>query len=356
MVCPSWLGDVVMATPTFRRLRAALPGAFIGALLRPGLDELLAGTDFFDEVHVDRAQGVMGPKLVASRLRPRRYDAAVLLTNSFSTALITRLAFIPRRIGYDRDGRGILLTDRLKAPKRPDGRWACVPAVDYYLQLADAVLDDQDSSRSTPALELESTPEQDREAERVLTAAGVDNAGPFAVLNPGANNAAKRWPADRFGALAAWLHSTHGLRVLVNGSPGERDVVERVVAAGGPEGVAGLTGLGATIGSLKGIIQRAAVLVTNDTGPRHIAAAFGVPTVTLFGPTDPRWTTLPPSPSAGVRIDVVADLTLPAEELADDHPDRCRIEQVSVEAVQGAVEAALGSRQPLRENGGRDTG
>src|SRR5262245_15883016 len=113
VVCPSWLGDCVMATPTFRRLRRALPGAFIGALMRPGMDELLGGLPYFDEVHVARSSGVMGPKFVASKIRPRRYDTTVLLTNSFSTALIVRIAGIPRRIGYDRDARGLLLTDRL---------------------------------------------------------------------------------------------------------------------------------------------------------------------------------------------------------------------------------------------------
>lgn len=357
-----------MATPAFRRLRGALPGAFIGALLRPGLDELVAGSDFFDELHVDRAQGVMGPKVVASRLRPRRYDAAVLFTNSFSTALITRLAFIPRRIGYDRDGRGVLLTDRLRAPKRPDGRWACVPAVDYYLRLADAVLDEPGPAQPALALELATTPEQELAADRLLSAAGASDARPFAVLNPGANNASKRWPAERFGRLGAWLHASHGLRVLVNGSPGEREVVDRVVAAaresGGEQGgVVGLAGLGTTVGSLKALIRRAAVLVTNDTGPRHIAAAFGVPTVTLFGPTDPRWTTLPTPPAGagtgggagggpGARIDLTADPTLPAEEVADDHPDRCRIDRVTIEAVMEAVESVLGARQPARGGGG----
>lgn len=384
IVCPSWLGDVVMATPAFRRLRAGLPGAFIGALLRPGLDDLLAGSDYFDEVHVDRAQGVMGPKLVASRLRPRRYDAAVLLTNSFSTALITRLAFIPRRIGYDRDGRGVLLTERLKALKRADGRWACVPAVDYYLSLADAVLEESGGGGGRvlppPAaqprgvaggsrLELATTTAQEREADRILSEAGITAADRFAVINPGANNEAKRWPAERFGELAAWLHASYGLRVLVNGSPAERELVDRVVAADSPsrregaeepaigrvaiarpQGTAvSLTGLGVTIGSLKAIIRRAALMVTNDTGPRHMAAAFGIPTVTLFGPTDPRWTTLPPDDGRAPRIDLVADPTLPPSEIADDHPDRCRIDRIAIQSVMDAVETALGRRQSRPE-------
>lgn len=373
VVCPSWLGDVVMATPALRLMRSALPGAFIGGLVRPGLDELLAGTDFFDELHVDRAAGVMGPKLVAAKVRPRRYDAAALLTNSFSTALITRLAFIPRRVGYDRDGRGLLLTERLKAPRRADGRWACVPAVEYYLRVAEAVVGDgarwangaargAEPPRAAARLELGVTESQAREGVRVLEAAGVGEGERVAVINPGANNEAKRWPAERFGEIAAWLAREGGFKVLVNGSPGEREVVERVVGVargvlggecegvptagvnplgGGERRVVGLTELGVTIGSLKAVVRRAGLMVTNDTGPRHIAAAFGVPTVTLFGPTDPRWTTLPTLGGAR-RAEVVADPTLPEGEIADDHPDRCRIDRIGVERVQAAVEEVLG--------------
>lgn len=368
IVCPSWLGDVVMATPALRMMRAALPGAFIGGLVRPGLDELLAGTDFFDELHVDRAAGVMGPKLVAAKVRPRRYDAAALLTNSFSTALITRLAFIPRRVGYDRDGRGLLLTERLKAPRRADGRgWACIPAVDYYLRVAEAIIDDPAPHRSasansaTPRLELGVTEAQEREGIRILAAARITSptTEPFAILNPGANNLAKRWPADRFGELAAWLIRERNLRVLVNGSPAERDVVQQVITAAkahigepvssaahntpssatAPTDLVALTDLGITIGSLKALTRRASLMVTNDTGPRHIAAAFGVPTITLYGPTDPRWTTLPDGHAR--RVELVADPTLPPEELADDHPHRCRIDQIPLSRAIEAVTTIL---------------
>src|SRR5215510_6804988 len=87
VVCPSWVGDAVMATPALRLLRDSLKGSFIGGLVRPGIDQVLSGTGFFDQVHVERSRGVMGPKRVAAAVRPMRYDTALLLTNSFSTAL-----------------------------------------------------------------------------------------------------------------------------------------------------------------------------------------------------------------------------------------------------------------------------
>lgn len=336
-----------MATPALRVLRAHLPGAFIGGLVRPGLDELLAGLDVLDEVHVDRARGMMGPKHVAAKIRPRKYDTALLLTNSFSTALITRLAFIPRRVGYSRDGRGLLLTDRLMPPRTGGlagvgiGALKCVPAVEYYLEAARAIV--PEAKGNNPRLELGITPAQRELTQSILQKSGVGD-GAFAVLNPGGNNPAKRWPAERFGALAAGLARRRGLRVLVNGGPGEEavcaGVVDAACAAGASEqDVVALTGLGGTIGSLKGLIAQSRLLVTNDTGPRHIAAAFGRPLVTLFGPTDPRWTTLPETGAA--NIEVLADPTLPAELVADDHPERCAIDRIALDRVEQAVDAAL---------------
>lgn len=345
VICPSWLGDVVMATPALRLLRQSLPGTFIGALVRPGLDELLAGSDLVDEIHVDRARGVMGPKLVASKVRPRRYDAALLLTNSFSTALIARLAFIPRRVGYDRDGRGLLLTDRIKPDRDArTGAFACVPAVVYYLRAARALLGDVPAgagSREMFHVELSCTPEQERAGAAVLERAGIAPGTRYAVLNPGANNPAKRWSGEKFAEIAAHLVNTHDLHVLVSGGPSEAELVDNVVAQSMvSERVKSLVRAGVTIGALKPIVRGAALMLSNDTGPKHIAAAFNVPTVTLYGPTDPRWTTLPESGAA--RVDVVADPTLPPEQLADDHPERCAIERIEVGRVREAVDGVLG--------------
>ncbi len=299
IVMPSWLGDAVMATPALRLARDRLPGTFIGVLARPGIDEVIEGSNFIDEIHVDRAEGMMGPKRVAAKLRLRRYDAALLLTNSFSTALITRIAGIPRRIGYARDGRSLLLTDRLAAPKLASGEWAPVPAVAYYLRAVRAmlgeVLDDVSvwcASRasleaSQAVLELAVSPAQQARGDEVLSRAGVAPDAPLALLNPGGNNAAKRWPAERFVEVARSLNVNHGLRCLINGSPGEADLVRDIATA---SNAVPLVDAGVTIGSLKAIVARCRIMVTNDTGPRHIAAALGIPVVSIFGPTDPHWT------------------------------------------------------------------
>ncbi|MCW5754779.1 MAG: glycosyltransferase family 9 protein [Phycisphaeraceae bacterium] len=327
-----------MATPTLKLLRTSLPGAFLGGLVRPGIDDVLDGLGVFDEVHVERASGIFGPKHVAAKVRPRRYDTALLLTNSFSTALVARIAGIPRRVGYDRDGRGFLLTDRIKPPRRSDGRWAIVAAVEYYWRLGTTLLGPEGHEVVFPEdahLWLQVTQEQDRKAQTMLAAAGIAEGERLAILNPGGNDPSKRWPPDRFAALGRLLTEKHGYKVLVNGAPSEQELSSEIAAAI-PGGI-DLAALGGTLGSLKGVIARTSLMVTNDTGPRHIAAALGVPLVTLFGPTDHRWTSIPVRPGAPEAL-VLADPTLPIDLSANDHPERCRIERIDLARVVEAVE------------------
>lgn len=347
IVLPSWVGDCVMATPTLRLIRDAFRGAFIGGLMRPGLDELLGGAGFFDEVHVERAGGVMGPKFAAAKVRPRRYDTAILFPNSFSTALIVRIAGIPRRIGYSRDSRGLLLTESIRPPKTAKGDWAIVPAVDYYYTLAKRLLlPGGDASAETPMplprglfMELAATSEEERAGAEILARAGVCEGGRLVMLNPGANKDWKRWPADRFAALARHLHELHGVKVLLNGSPAESELIDGIAAQAGCPVVA-LPRLGIRIGSLKSIVRRCSLMVTNDTGPRHIAAAMGVPLITIYGPTDHRWAPIPTRPNAP-EVKLLADPTLPESESANDHPERCAIDKVTFEAVREAVDGQL---------------
>ena len=176
--------------------------------------------------------------------------------------------------------------------------------------------------------ELAVTETQRAAAVRLLE----DVARPFAVLCPGANRKAKRWPAERFAAVADQLAERHGLAVVVPGSPAERLVVAAVVAAARTP-VIDLIGRGVTLGALKGVIAEARLMITNDTGPRHIAAALGTPTVALFGPTDPRWTTID-SPCEKI---LVAEPFLPAELIADDHPTGCVIGRITVGDVLSAA-------------------
>jgi len=363
VVLPSWIGDAVMATPALRRIRTALPGWFIGGVCRPGVDQVLAGLETLDEIHVAPMTGVLGPKRVAAQLRPRRYAAALLLTNSFSTALATRVAGIPMRLGYERDGRGLLLTHRLHAPRREGGDWAIVPAAAYYDHAARAMLDVLTGNVVDARRSIEPLPDHARlelivqvrereQADAVLASAGIKPKARFAVLNPGGNNPAKRWPSARYGALADWLLERHGIVSVVNASPAERELAVAVDGAARCNVVC-LADHGGSLAALKGVLAQAALMVTNDTGPRHIAAALGTPVVSLFGPTDHRWTTIP-APSGEAVL--VADPSLPESASANDDPERNRIDRIELDRVQAAIDGLLNSRPAVAEEGGLASG
>jgi heptosyltransferase-2 len=175
------------------------------------------------------------------------------------------------------------------------------------------------------------------DAERAL-AEGLlrDISKPFIVLNPGANRADKRWPPERFAAVADALAASHGLSAVISGSPGEMEVLRTVIGAA-KSPIVNLAERGITLGSLKAVIQRAKLLITNDTGPRHFAVALGRPVVTLFGPTDHRWTTLD---SPRERL-VVAEPFLPEELIADRHARACAIDRIPVDDVVFAARNLL---------------
>ena len=172
--------------------------------------------------------------------------------------------------------------------------------------------------------ELFVTTDEDAAGAQLLR--GVE--GPFVLLNPGANRPDKRWPAARFAHLADDLLKARDLPAVVSGGPNERPLLRAVVDAARSE-IVDLAERGITLGALKAVIRRAALVITNDTGPRHLAAALGTPVVSLFGPTDHRWTTL----DAAREHLVVAEPFLPESMVADRHPRACGIDRIPVSDV-----------------------
>ena len=292
VVQPTWVGDAVMATPCLRAVRLACPQAHITYLVKRYVKAIFCGMPWADRILSFRPKrdGVIA---VASRVRAGRFDTAILLTNSFRSALISKLGGVRRIIGYDRDGRKLLLTERL-APPRQRGRLVPSPIIWYYLALARRVGYGGDDIR----MELFVTPRESAGARSVLERAGLDagifrpgrDGKPLVLLNPGANyGSSKIWLPERFAAVADRLIETRGATVLVSGAPKERRVLDEVLAHMKRPAI-DLSRLGLTLGALKDIVRRCDLMLTNDTGPRHIAAAFGVPVVTIFGPTHPQWT------------------------------------------------------------------
>lgn len=281
---PNWVGDVVMATAALRAIRRRFPDAHVAHLMRPYVADVLRGTCFSDEQVFWPASGGLRSLLkLAGDLRRRRFDLGVLLTNSFKSALVFRLAGVDRRAGYSRDGRGWLLTDRLHAPKQ-NGRYVPIPALDYYNDLAVRIGCEPPGDR----MELAATPEDETAIEKRLGA--DDMSRPLIALNPGANyGSAKCWPPEKYAALSDALVQQYGARVVASLGPKEKRIANELAAAAKePIDIYVDPPLG--LGPLKALVKRCDLLITNDTGPRHFAAAFDTPVVTIYGSSDPAWT------------------------------------------------------------------
>ncbi|HUW84266.1 MAG TPA: lipopolysaccharide heptosyltransferase II [Phycisphaerae bacterium] len=289
VVLPNWVGDVAMATPALSALRRRFRQSHMILLARPYVADLLQGADWMDEILLwpggqTKTTRREGFARLACELRRRRIDLAVLLANSFRSALLASLAGARQRVGYDRDGRGLLLTDRLVA-QRLDGDFVPVPMVRYYNAIA-AFL----GCREFPeGLVLPAGPEDDRRFAEICRQYRVGPKRPLVVVNPGAAyGQAKCWLPARFAELSDRLIDTQAAQVVVTCGPGEVSIARRIEANLRREATV-LADDPLSLRQLMGLIRRCDLLVTNDSGPRHIAAAYGVPVVSIFGPTDPRW-------------------------------------------------------------------
>jgi heptosyltransferase-2 len=301
---PNWVGDLVMATPALRAVRRHLGrSAQIVGIVRPNLAGLLAGTDWLDaqwcfDPRSQRAD--WGRLALLGRMRHARCDMALLLTNSLGTALMAWLGGAKQRIGYVRDARGPLLTGRLY-PLRGYAGFQPVPMVDYYLALAAAI----GCPAESPRLELAVTEGEQRLGERVWKTLGLRNDGRVVALNfMGAYGAAKLWPTGHAGELAHHIVRHLDCDVLLLCGPGERPAAMDVVRWAQSPRVFTLPQDAVGLGATKACLARSRLLVSTDSGPRHIAAALGKPVITLLGPTLPDWIRNPTVAGSMLQADV----------------------------------------------------
>jgi len=332
---PNWVGDVVMATPALRAVREHFPGARVTLVVRKGVERILHGAPWFNDCLL-YAPGGLGTAAEFFRcvgaLRRDPCELALVLPNSFSSALMLRLAGARRRVGYARDCRSVLLTDALLRPSR-EGRFLPTYMVDYYLALCEAV----GVRTERRDMELPFSDSDAASADEVLAGRGIGPSEPLMLLHPGAAyGPAKRWPAGRFGRLAERLEDECGARLAVIGGPGEAGTAGEVIAASHAR-IADLTSCGIDLHLLKCVVARSRLLVTTDSGPRHYGVALGVPTVCLMGPTHPGYSTSALPHDHVVRLDVPCG---PCQKRACPLDHRC-MEGITVEAAMAACRAAL---------------
>ena len=312
-----------MTTPALGAVRAAFPLAEIVVVANPVVAELFSPHPDCDGVLVydkkGRHKGIGGLIRFSMELRKYGFDLAVLFQNALEAALMARLAGIPVRVGYRRDCRGLLLTHGVRAGQNERR----LHHTRYYLHLLDSV----GIRGGTGELRLHCTEEES------AWASGMLPNGSWAAVNPGAAyGSAKRWLPDRFAVVADRLHAEFGFSLLLTGGPAEAEIGKEIEAnMKAPR----LNLIGRTsVRRMTAVLSRCSLMVTNDSGPMHVAAALGVPIVALFGSTD-HTTTSPLSRTCRiVRHDTVECAPCLKRSCTGDH--RC-MELITVNDVMAAV-------------------
>jgi heptosyltransferase-2 len=292
----NWIGDAVMSLPALNALSAAWPQARIEVLARPLVAELYAQQPGVARVELIDDQGphrgLSGILKLARSLRGHNYQGAVLLQNAFKAAFLAFAAGIAIRIGYSRDGRGFLLTHPLPCP--PSVRQMHETA--YYLNIIHqaGLIPPPPPAGQQPVLCL--GPPARQFAQDFV--AGLHNSR-LLGLAPGASfGPAKRWPAVNFAAAASALAARHRLQVVILGGAEELELARQVGAAITTAPVMNMCGRLSLSQSLA-LLERLSLLLSNDSGLMHAAAALGCPTCALFGSTNPL-TTRPLGPQVKI--------------------------------------------------------
>jgi lipopolysaccharide heptosyltransferase II len=348
VVLPTPMGDGILATPSLRRLRRSLPQAHITYLANAVIREVLTGVEWVDhwiDLAADRINR-RGLGAQAKRLRAEGFTTAILYPNSFRSALLIWKANIPYRIGFDRDGRGTLLTRRVQ-PIRLGKRFAPISMLDYYDHLIVKAVESMGVT-AAPAdryLELDTSETDKQQIDALWQRWQVNPQKRMVILVPGgAFGPSKWWPTLRFAELADRLVTQNDCQVVLSCAPNplEQDIAQRIQSAV-KQRVFDLSQEQLSLGGLKELIRRCSLVVANDTGPCHIAAAFGIPLVTLFGPTDPRWTATGYAKEIRLRYEVGCG---PCQEKICLKEEHCCMEAISVEEVYAAANEQLQSSPP----------
>ena len=294
VVMPTWVGDAVMATPLLEALgRSVAPGGRVDLLIKRPLRGLMDGAPWLGQViEWNKSDGMWS---LAQRLRSERYDMGVLTPNSFRPALLLWLAGVGRRTGYARNARGLLLSRRLPFPKQRPFRM-----VDFYGALGGRL----GLSDTRGPMRLYVEPAARAKADALFARSGIDHDARVVALNPGAKyGSSKLWPASHFAQVGDALAKQAGTRVVVLAGPGE-DALARDIISQMRHPATTFPSEQVDLATLKAVVSRLDLMVSNDTGPRHIAAALGVATVTIFGPTHRAWGDSGFARSAELSLDV----------------------------------------------------
>ncbi len=305
IVLPTWVGDVVMATPFLQAVHQRFNSAEITLLTHRHLYPLLEGSPWAQHCQFwpprnKSPEARQEHKTLVSNLRREKFDLAIMLPNSLRSAWLCWRIGAKRRLGFNRDGRGLLLTDAIPVPNKIRRGYEPMPLVDYYAHLAHALGCEHPGDRMT----LFTTQPCDQAVSQRMQPFSYKENQPLVVISPGASfGASKCWDPQRFAAVADQLVDQFDAAIAMAPGPGEEPLAQAIQKAMKHPATL-LSHPCLSLGELKSLIKRSALLLGNDTGPRHFARAFNIPRVTVFGPTEQRWTDTSHNSETIVRVEV----------------------------------------------------
>ena len=279
LIKPSSLGDIIHALPTLAAIRRTFPKARVSWLVKKEWAPILRRHPMLDDIIEVEFSAAQLLRLIAP-LRARRFDVVVDLQGLLRTGVLSWFTGAPRRVGFSdaREGSPCFYTERIGGPMRE------MHAVDRYLRLASAL----GAKERQAEFVLPDLPEEEGRSQALFTQVGLDGASSVIGIAPSARWVSKRWAAESFAAVADRLQHEGLHRVVFIGATQEKGDIARVKQDMRTE-AADLTGL-TTVGDLPAVMRRLRLLISNDSGPMHVAAAVGTPVVAVFGPTSPACT------------------------------------------------------------------
>lgn len=284
---PNWIGDAVICLPALEALHRLYPGRPITVVAKPRVVPVFEHAPYIENIieYADRGRhsGIIGKLRLATEIKKKRFGLAVLFQNAFDAAFLSFISGIPKRIGYGRDLRSPLLTTAIKATPEIKKEHQ----VFYYLHIIEALGAKLPLKNPIPRLSISKV--EQNWADIFLKENGLVGRL-LAGAAPGASfGQAKRWPPQAFADALANVAKRNKTTTLIFGGPDDTAACDAVYA-----GLAGQERLNLcnklTLAESMTLMTRCAVFITNDSGPMHLAAALGVPTVAVFGSTDPALT------------------------------------------------------------------
>ncbi|KPJ58378.1 MAG: hypothetical protein AMJ42_03385 [Deltaproteobacteria bacterium DG_8] len=289
IICPNWVGDMVMATPALKAMRQCYPHSSISLLVRPYIRLVIEDLPYYDRIiefdAKGKERGLRGILSCSLRLQKERFDWALILPNSFSSALLSFLSLIPRRIGYKRNMRSWMLTDRIP-PAKNGIHIIPVPKVERYLTMCSYL----GCKPTSQKYELAISQHVESKVDDLFQEYNLNQSTITIVIIPGAAyGSSKCWKAGYFAQVADQLIEKYQCHVIIVPGPDEVTIARDIEKSMKHQPIT-LTKEIVPLDILKGIIKRSSMVITNDTGPRHFATAFEKPVVVIMGPTNPIYT------------------------------------------------------------------